>query len=81
MKYISECCKAETIIRNNDIGLCSKCHEECDVLEIWDLSQTPTQKNLSEILAITFDGDAMMGNFFGQSLREHTLIGLLVNQY
>jgi len=81
MKYLSECHRAEAIIRNNDISLCSKCREECDVIEEWDLSQTPTQKNLSEILSITFDADAMIGNFFGQSLREHTLIGQLVTQY
>jgi hypothetical protein len=60
MKYISECCKAEAIIRNNDISLCSKCREECDVLDRVELKQTEEQKNFSFMIAGLFDADAYL---------------------
>ena len=81
MKYLSECCKVEAIIRNNDIALCPKCGEECDVLERWNLSQTLTQKCLSEILQVTFSADDMIGNYFGQELRKNTPVNQLLTFY
>ena len=81
MKYLSDCCKAEAIIRNNDVSLCSECHEECETLERWDIGQTPTQKNFSFIHHSLFDADLVETSPFGKILRAEILIGSLVNQY
>ena len=60
MKYLSECCKAEAIIRNNDCSLCSKCREECDVLEMAEYKQTSFQKTFSAMYANLFNADSFI---------------------
>lgn len=81
MKYLSQCCKAEVIIRNNDINLCSKCHEGCDVIERWDISQNKAQELTCFMFQILFDADAFQLSGLAKSLREQTKIGDLITLY
>jgi hypothetical protein len=81
MKYLSDCCKAEAIIRNNDISLCSKCHEECDALERVELKQTGEQKNASFTLDILFDADLMLTSSLSPLLRENVLMNAFITLY
>jgi len=82
MKYISECCKAEAIIRNNDTSLCSKCHEECDVLDRKEFKQTYAQKIFSSIYANLYNADSFIKlQPVSDIYRKNIKIEDLVTQY